>query len=91
MKTCFHCRKEIDIGKPGRGDSCPYCKSDLKVCLNCRFFDEMSYNECSEPSADRVTVKDRSNYCEYFEWREGNADTKVPEDTLKALKDLFKK
>ena len=69
MKVCFSCAQELDISvKPGRGDECPGCGADVKVCLNCRFFDDTAYNECSEPQADRVLEKDRANYCDYFEF-----------------------
>lgn len=75
MKVCFSCRKALEIsGKPGRGDECPHCGADLKCCLNCRFFDSSAYNECAEPQADRVLDKDRSNYCEYFEFRESTGE-----------------
>lgn len=92
MKSCFSCRKELTlVSRPGRGDSCPHCGADLKVCLNCRFFDEMVNNECREPSADRVFVKDRANYCEYFEFRDSaqKAADGMSEEALKKLKALF--
>ncbi len=95
-KRCFSCTKTLALsGKPGRGDSCPFCSADLKACRNCRFFDDSSYNECAEPQAERVLEKDRSNYCEYFEFTEdsgmdesGLGQTK--EDPIERLKDLFK-
>lgn len=95
-KRCFSCAKIIELsGKPGRGDSCPFCSADQKVCLNCRFFDDSSYNECTEPQAERVLEKDRSNYCEYFEFTEdsGKGATEInqtKEDPKEKLKDLFK-
>jgi predicted RNA-binding Zn-ribbon protein involved in translation (DUF1610 family) len=61
MKTCFSCNKGLDITeRPGRGDTCPFCGSDLKVCLNCRFYDK----------------KDRANFCDYFEFRESGGQEK---------------
>ncbi|VAV84074.1 hypothetical protein MNBD_DELTA01-714 [hydrothermal vent metagenome] len=96
QKICFSCKKTIDLtGKPGRGDSCQFCAADLKVCLNCRFYDDSSYNECREPQAERVKEKDRSNYCDYFEFAESSTTDEAAaegkkEDPLDRLKDLFK-
>ncbi|MFQ5466425.1 MAG: hypothetical protein ACE5EI_10890 [Thermodesulfobacteriota bacterium] len=101
MKTCFNCGRTLDFaGKPGRGDECPGCGAALKCCVNCRFYDPYSYNECSEPQADRVLEKDRANYCEYFEFREsgggsgdggdgGPRESSAEEKAKEALKKLF--
>lgn len=91
MKICFSCGKTLDIsGKPGRGAECPFCGADIKVCVNCRFFNENSYNNCDEPSADRVLDKTKRNYCEFFEFRERNGSNSAQDDPLAKLKDLFK-
>ena len=72
MKTCFKCAKALDVpARVGRGDECPGCGADLKVCRNCRFYDPSAYNECAEPQADRVVDKEKANFCDYFEFREG--------------------
>jgi len=100
VKTCFNCGRALDItGAPGRGDECPGCGAALKCCVNCRFFDPYSYNECSEPQADRVLEKDRANYCEYFEFREsgggggegggGPQEASAEEKAREELKKLF--
>jgi hypothetical protein len=71
MKTCHRCGREIRLlSKLGRTDSCPYCSSDLKCCLNCRFFDPGANNQCHEPQAEWCPVKDKANFCEFFEFRE---------------------
>jgi rRNA maturation protein Nop10 len=90
MANCFHCKKELDGGhRPGRGESCPQCGSDVKVCLNCRFYDRGAYNQCREPSAERVVDKDRANFCEFFEFG-GGAQGASAEDPFKKLRELFK-
>jgi hypothetical protein len=90
MARCFHCKKELEgAGKPGRGESCLCCGSDILVCLNCRFYDTESYNECREPVAERVVDKEKANFCEFFELGAGEGPGKK-EDPLKDLKDLFK-
>lgn len=92
MKKCFSCRTELELnGTPGRGDECPGCGADLKVCLNCAFFDETSYNECREPRADRVLEKTRANYCEYFQFRDASEsrDSGAEEKAKEAFKKLF--
>ncbi len=90
MPHCFHCKKELKgARRPGRGESCPFCGSDVKVCLNCRFYDPNSYNECREPVAERVVDKEKANFCEFFELGGTTAPGKK-EDPLKDLKDLFK-
>jgi hypothetical protein len=82
-------------GRPGRGDECPNCGADIKVCLNCRFFSPGSYNDCTEPQAERVVDKDKANYCEYFEFKgsggaKGAKGAADDEDPLGKLEDLFK-
>lgn len=90
MAKCFHCKRELDeSARPGRGDACPGCGSDVKVCLNCRFYDRGAYNDCREPSAERVVNKDMANFCEFFEFGSGTAGA-ATEDPLKKLRELFK-
>lgn len=75
------------------------CHSDLKCCLNCRFFDPSSANQCREPQVDPVLEKDRANFCELFQYREvsalsapGMGGSQSEKDRAKAAFDsLFKK
>ena len=71
MKSCHHCGREIQaLAKVARTDGCPYCHSDLKVCLNCRLHDPGANNQCREPQAEWQAEKDKANFCEFFEFRE---------------------
>ncbi len=95
MRICHNCKKELDVGrKVGRREECPFCGSDLHVCLNCRFYAPGSYNDCKEPQAERVVDKARSNFCDYFEFRDAASagGEKGEEKSLQSkLEDLFKK
>ena len=63
---CHACgRRHVFDGPIPREAVCDGCASALKCCLTCRFHDTSAYNECSEPSAERVLDKDRSNFCDY--------------------------
>jgi hypothetical protein len=65
--TCHVCSRTLtyDDVLP-RGSTCESCGADLRCCRNCAFYDPTAYNECSEPSAERVLDKDRANFCDYF-------------------------
>ena len=97
MKVCHRCGRELKIeGRPPRTDGCPSCASDLKCCLNCRFFDPGANNQCREPQAEWCPEKEKANFCEYFEFREvsavGHAGGARPTERARdAFENLFKK
>ena len=66
---CWKCKKEISIEKPVRSDECPLCHADLHVCKACEFYESGAHNDCRESSAEFVTDKERSNFCDYFRVR----------------------
>jgi hypothetical protein len=71
MKVCHHCGGEVHLSSAlQRTDSCTVCLSDLKCCLNCRFFDPSSNNQCREPQAEWCPDKEKANFCEFFEFLE---------------------
>lgn len=71
MKVCHLCGREQKIHSAiARTDSCPYCYSDLKCCLNCRLHDPGANNQCREPQAEWQPDKEKANFCEFFEFRE---------------------
>ncbi len=92
LVICFHCGTEIALeGKAGRGDICPKCSSAVKCCLNCRFHDRNAHNQCLEPSAEWVSDKERSNFCEYFEPSSQKRIDRKSEEAKKKWDSLFKK
>jgi len=71
MKVCHRCAGQLNLASAiTRTDSCPSCHSDLKCCLNCRLHDPGANNQCREPQAEWQTDKEKSNFCEFFEFRE---------------------
>ncbi|MBN2049124.1 MAG: hypothetical protein JW760_01665 [Spirochaetales bacterium] len=50
----------------GRSSTCPDCGKDLKICLNCDFYDQNAHWECRESISERVAEKDRGNFCDFF-------------------------
>lgn len=89
---CLHCKKEIStVDKPGRREECPHCGGDLHICRHCKFYDRAAYNECLETQADRVVEKDRSNFCDYFQWADSLIQKDIStDDAKKKLEGLFK-
>jgi len=99
MRVCHHCGRELQIfsAKVERTASCPYCRSDLKCCLNCRLHDPGANNQCREPQAEWQPEKARANFCEFFEIRHvadlgsgGGAQSKA-RNARDAFDQLFKK
>ena len=67
MADCYYCGQTIeDPRNVGRSSTCVKCGKDLKVCLNCKFYDPDSHWECREQIPERVSEKDRGNFCDYF-------------------------
>jgi len=70
------------------------CRADLRVCLNCVFYDPLVAHQCRERRAEPVLEKHVGNFCEYFdfvkrEWKDKSA-TNAREDAARAqLKKLF--
>ncbi|MBI2925099.1 MAG: hypothetical protein HYY24_05270 [Verrucomicrobia bacterium] len=66
--------------QPGRSETCPECRADLKVCLNCVSYEARAAYQCRDRRADPVAEKDSANYCEYFEFAR-RAFVPKPEET----------
>lgn len=68
-RHCWKCGTEYKLpGLPGRSETCPDCRSDLKVCLNCISYDPRVAQQCRDARADPVAEKHLANYCEYFDF-----------------------
>ena len=86
---CWKCKKEISIEKPVRGDECPLCHADLHVCKACEFYESDAHNDCRESSADMVTDKERSNFCDYFRALRQVQGPQSGNDKASAARDAF--
>ena len=92
---CFKCGKALpDTYKVmvARSDACPFCTADIRCCKMCHFYDPKSYNECRESNADRITEKEKANFCDYYKiGGSGNDAEKERQDQLAKAMALFKK
>src|SRR5258706_13875678 len=67
-RHCWKCGTEYTLaGQPGRLESCPYCGSDLKVCLNCVSYDSRVAHQCRDRRADPVAEKHIANFWDSFD------------------------
>ena len=77
---CFFCSKVLSLKGPvSLREECPHCDGDLHICKNCRFYDEGYYNECREERAERVSEREKRNFCDYFQTNETNEANKTNE------------
>lgn len=67
MATCYNCGTVFpDDMAVYRSTLCPSCSKDVKVCLNCRFYEPGAHWDCRETVHELVAEKDRANFCEFF-------------------------
>ena len=83
---CYNCGVNPGEIKIYRNTECPVCGKDLKVCLNCEFYDENAHWQCSENIPEEVKDKDRSNFCDYFRYSR-KVDSKADTDFKKQIND----
>ena len=99
---CAFCSHETKIEATqvvGRQDSCQHCHRDLRICLNCVYYDKNSHWECRESVSEHVLDKEKANFCDQFKANSKNKDVVGQENTgisprealLKAAESLFKK
>lgn len=93
-RHCHQCGWEWDRGgSPGRSESCPRCRADLRVCLNCSQFDLRAAHQCRDRRAEPVAEKASATFCEYFEFARrswsGPADNPRESEARDALRRLL--
>jgi len=91
MRVCALCGRELEETLAVfRSSTCPRCGKDLRICLNCRFYKPGAHWDCGETIGEPVAEKDRSNFCEFFQFRSLANPIPAPEQKGKAL-DSFNK
>ncbi len=94
-RHCHQCGEPWTIsGLPGRGEVCMKCRADLRVCLNCAFYDPRVAQQCRERRAEPVLEKEVGNFCEYFDfarrvWTPKEVSGKRAEAAREQLKKLL--
>lgn len=93
--NCHKCGKSLPEAYKAmvsRSDTCTHCMTDVRCCKMCQFYDPKSYNECRESSADRITEKEKANFCDYFKIGSSYNDAeKQKQEQLARAMALFKK
>lgn len=85
---CHQCAKSVPLPPGqniGRSESCPHCRADLRVCLNCQHYDPAAYRECREEISEGVREKARANFCDSFQARLGPKNSTGVVNTRGAL------
>lgn len=77
---CYNCGTSPGKISIYRNTECPTCGKDLKICLNCLFYDKNAHWGCRENISEEVRIKDRSNFCDYFRYSD-SVDEKKSSDT----------
>ncbi|MFC1852661.1 hypothetical protein ACFL27_20880 [candidate division CSSED10-310 bacterium] len=93
---CYRCGNEIkDAAKITFESTCGKCGSDLRMCVNCSFFDPSSHFQCMKEVTTNISPKDKRNNCPSFNPRSSvekrfiNVESQL--DARKAFENLFKK
>jgi predicted RNA-binding Zn-ribbon protein involved in translation (DUF1610 family) len=93
LTMCYFCGASIGADtKIYRSSTCPSCGKDLKICLNCRFYDPGVHWQCRETIPEPVREKDRANFCDYFQLNTVDSrgtDGRTDEKAREQFKSLF--
>ena len=92
---CWKCGQNIFLRSDeyiGRDEECPICKTDLHSCKNCKFYAPNEHFECHETIDERVSDKEKRNFCSYFKvqpfYSDGSGQKKI-EEAKAAFASLF--
>ncbi len=92
--NCYKCSAELQIESTAnimRSEECPKCYANIRCCMMCSFYDSKSYNECREPTADRIVDKEKANFCDFYKFGNQNEQANATKDALAMADALFKK
>jgi hypothetical protein len=68
--VCHFCGASVENTRDVyRSTTCPECRRDLHICLNCRFYSPGAHYDCAETVDEIVTDKERANFCTFFAFR----------------------
>ena len=91
---CYKCNTDtgLEVGASiSRSEDCNSCSADLRCCRMCEFYDVKAYNECREPSSDRILEKEKANFCDYFKLGSAGNNQSNKDDIMAMANSLFKK
>ena len=92
--TCFSCHKTVALEagqKILKNEECSFCYAAMHSCRMCRHYDHSAYNQCREPSAERIVEKEKANYCDYFVLGSGESQSGDPKtELMNKFNSLFK-
>ena len=84
MANCFRCGGLLDPAeRVYRNTLCPHCSADVKVCVNCTFFDSTAHWQCRETIPEEVRDKERANFCDYFVLASGGDGSQIKREEEK--------
>ena len=68
--ACHFCGAPVENPREVyRTSTCPSCRRDLRICLNCRFYSPGAHFDCAETVDEQVSDKERANFCTFFAFR----------------------
>ncbi len=92
--SCYKCEVDLNLDLNQdipRSEECHSCYASLRCCMMCSFYDKQSYNECREPTADRIVDKEKANFCDHFKLGNPEKNAEMTSSAQSAAAALFKK